>query len=128
MLSVILTLFTTLAHAADKTAEAELRPVIWTKGFYGSLKARFPSSQFDYLDPETRRKDLLEQGYLQPSERDALFRKLNLETKLQQMDELDKDMLVMGAKAYSVPELVKQYPMLSGKQLRRLKTEVEKIK
>jgi hypothetical protein len=129
MISVILVLISTFAYGADKPASSgPLRPVIWTKGFYGALKARFPASQFEYLDPQTRRKDLLKQGYLQPLERDALFRKLNLETKLQQMDEMDKDMLVMGAKFYSVPELVKQYPMLSGSQLRRLKTEVEKIK
>jgi hypothetical protein len=128
MLSVIFALLTTVSHAAESAANDQMRPTIWTKGFYGPLKARFPASQFNYLDHETMRKELLVQGYLMPHERDALFRKLNLDTKLKKMDEMDKDMLVMGAKAYTVPELVKQYTMLTGAQLRRLKTEVEKIK
>lgn len=126
LLRLLIAFFSIHVHATDVDGA---KPFIWTRGNYDYLKTRLPANTFRFEDPQAaRRRRFDEDGYLPPLERDALFRKLNLETKLQSMDELDKDMLVMGAKAYTVPELAKQYPMLSLRQLRRLKSEVEKFK
>lgn len=126
--SLILTILVSQVAFAKSTAQNSDKPVIWTRGYYSNLKARFPASQFEFSDPASRRKRLLRSGYLMPSERDALFQKLNLESSLIEMDALNKDMLVMDTKSFSVDQLTKFYPMLTKSQLQGLKSAVEKIK
>lgn len=110
-------------------AQAQEKPVVFFRGSYNSdIKNVFPPDKFQYDDRESRRERWLRDGYLMPSERDALFRKLSIETKLSQLDQMDKDMLVMGARVYTPRELHKQYPMLTLGEVTKLKREVEKIK
>jgi hypothetical protein len=105
------------------------KPVIVMRGHYdSSIQNVFPPSEYRYYDKAAEREELLADGYLPPLERDALFRKLNFETKIQQLDQMDKDMLVMGARVYTAAQLKKQYPMLSLPELQRLRVEVRKIK
>ena len=110
------------------TSGKRQKPLIWTSGNYNSVKQVFPPSQYDFMDMESENRERREQGLLLPQERDALFRKLNLDTKLAQMDDLDKDLLVASVRYYSVSELAKMYPMLTPGQLNRLKAAVERIK
>jgi hypothetical protein len=124
MSMLLLSLLLSLAHGEA----TPVKPFLWTRGNIEFLKTRLPAGMFQYEDTAAERRRDLDEGYLPPRERDALFRRLSLETKLKGMDELDKDMLIMGAKSYTVPELVKQYPMLNSAQLRRLKTAVENYK
>lgn len=123
-----LLLFVIAAPAARADLGDSDLPVVRTRGDAEYLKARMPAEQFNVQTPDEERRLLLEQGYIMPRERDALFRKLNLDTKLKKFDEMDKDMLVMDAKAYTLPELIKQYPMLNTTVLKRLKTEVENFR
>ena len=120
-----------LALAITASAEPSVKnvkPLIWTSGHYNSLKGVFSPKEYDFMDRETKARELHEQGFLRPTERDSIFRKLKLESKLTQLDDLDKDLLVANARYYSVAELRKQYPMLTFQQLRQLKAEVERIK
>lgn len=116
--------------ASDTKAIPETqKPWISMRGFYNSsIQNEFPRSKYRYYDKAEERKHFDADGYLPPLERDALFRKLNLETKLQQLDQMDKDMLVMGAHVYTAAELKKQYPMLSLADLQRLRVAVRKSK
>lgn len=100
---------------------------VWSRGNASAVRAFVPP-QSTLLDRDAEAKELRESGYLEPRQRDALFRKLGLESPLKKLDEFDKDMLVMSAPHYTVAQLKKQYPMLSEKQLASLKREIRKIK
>lgn len=103
--------------------------VVWTNGSIRSAQSLFsPAANVVVMSAEDNARAERRAGYLPPDERDALYRKLGIETKISAMDELDKDMLMLGARAYSVRELKSSYPMLSEKQLRQLKVEMGKVK
>lgn len=124
----MLLLFSFLTYAADRLDPK--KPTIWMNGPVNSeMQKHFSDKDVNFVTPEIERKVAWERdGYLKPLERDALFRKVDIETKLGKLDQMDKDMLVMGAKVYTPKQLHKQYPMLSLTDLQRLKKEVEKIK
>ncbi len=44
------------------------------------------------------------------------------------MDELDRDLLIMSAQAYSLNEMKTDFPMLSEDQIKRLKAEIRNRK
>ncbi|MBX3022071.1 MAG: hypothetical protein KF799_10390 [Bdellovibrionales bacterium] len=119
-----------LSLVASATSPDPSKPTIWVDGYTNAeIQNYFPANDYNYVSKTSQRRAQWEDdGYLPPLERDSLFRKLGIETKLQALDQMDKDMLVMGAREYTVPQLHKQYPMLSLGELRRLKREVEKIK
>lgn len=107
---------------------AQDKPVVWTSGFPSSAAEYFPPDKYQVLNREVQNEDMAHDGYLPPHRRDALFRKVGIETRIGALDELDKDMLVMGARSYSVAELKKQYPMLTQRQLTALKREIGRLK
>lgn len=110
-------------------AEEAPDAVVWTNGSISSSQALFgPHANVTVMSAVDDARAERRAGYLPPDERDALYRKLGIETKISAMDEFDKDMLMLGARAYSVLELKASYPMLSENQLRRLKTEMGKVK
>lgn len=103
------------------------RATLWTRGNASAVRSKL-SGQYSVLDRQNEARDLREDGYLEPRQRNALFRKLKIEGALKRLDEFDKDMLVMSAPHYTVAQLKKQYPMLTEKQLGALKREIGKIK
>ncbi len=116
------------AGAIDAAAE-QPTATVWTRGSVDQARRIFsPSLPVKILGAQEEAERDRKSGHLQPRERDALFRKVGIETKVAQMDEMDKDMLVMAAREYSIRELKSDFPMLSENQLRRLKSELGRIK
>lgn len=110
---------------------AQERPAVtvWTRGNVKQVRNMFaPGVNVKVLDAQAERERDRDSGYVPPGERNALFRKVGIETKVAKMDELDKDMLVMGAREYSVREMRAQYPMLSEGEIKRLRNELGKRK
>lgn len=110
-------------------AEPKADVVVWTAGSIDSAKAMFgPDTNAVILSRQEEEKNERKAGWLAPRERDALFRKVGIETKISGMDEFDKDMLMMSAREYTIRELKSDYPMLKESQLRRLQREMKKVK
>jgi hypothetical protein len=110
---------------------AEPKPdvVVWTSGSIDSVKALFsPDVNAVFLSREEEEKNERKAGWLAPVERDALFRKVGIETKVSGMDEFDKDILMMSAREYTISELKSEYPMITESQLKLLKLEMKKVK
>jgi|GEM_PF-7063992 len=102
---------------------------VWTRGSVESAKALFgPEANVRVLSAETERARERKDGFLPPRERDAVFRKVGIETKIQSMDDFEKDLLMMSAREYTIRELRSDYPMLNETQLKRLQREMKKIK
>lgn len=114
-------------NATAVVAEPRPQVTVWTRGHIRSAKAILPK-EYKVLDRKTEAEDLRAAGYLEPAQREALFRKVGIDSKLKKLDELDKDMLVMGVPHYSVAELIVQYPMLNETQIRALKREIGNVK
>lgn len=100
---------------------------LWTRGNASAVRTKM-SGKYSVLDRQSEAQYLREDGYLEPRQRNTLFRKLQIEGALKKLDEFDKDMLVMSAPHYNIAQLKKQYPMLTEKQLGALKREIGKIK
>jgi hypothetical protein len=115
---------------AKKAAPAKQPTVtVWTKGHVSSARRLFsPDLPVKVLGREEEKERDRDSGHLQPRERNALFRKVGIETKVAKMDELEKDMLVMSAREYSIRELKSEYPKIPEPQLKRLKEELGKMK
>jgi hypothetical protein len=112
-------------------AFAQKKPdaVVWTKGSVDSARALFgPDTNVVVLSREEETRQERKAGYLPPDERDVLFRKVGIETRISNMDEFDKDILMMSAREYTIRELKSDYPMLTEAQLKRLKSEMRKVK
>jgi hypothetical protein len=119
--AVLIALWSSLA-AAD-----QVKPTVtvWTRGSVTQVRRYFASNpRVKVLGRKEQRALDRDAHYLPPRERNALFRKVGIETKVARMDEFDKDMLVMSAREYSVRELRADFPMLSEAQLTKLKAEV----
>lgn len=102
---------------------------VWTRGYVDSTRRLFkPGLPVRVLGSVESKERDRQTGHLQPRERNALFRKVGIETKVASMDEMDKDMLVMAAREYTVRELKIDFPKLSENQLQRLKEELGKLK
>jgi hypothetical protein len=102
---------------------------VWTSGSIEGARALFgPQANVEILSREVEERRERKAGYLPPDQRDVVFRKVGIETKISNMDEFDKDMLMMGAGAYPLSVLKKEYPMLSETQLKRLQAEMKKVK
>lgn len=117
------------ASKAKSGVSANPTVTVWTRGYVDSARRLFkPGLPVRVLGSvESKERDRLT-GHLQPRERNALFRKVGIETKVASMDEMEKDMLVMAAREYTVRELKTDFPKLSENQLQRLKEELGKIK
>ena len=103
--------------------------VVWTSGSIDNARALFgPQANVVVMSREDNARAEREAGYLPPPERDSMFRKIGIETRVNGMDEFEKDMLMMGARVYTVRELKSEYPMLSEKQIKKLKAEMGKVK
>lgn len=116
--------------AAPKSSVAQKPTVtVWTRGHASSARRMFqPGLPVRVLGSvESRERDRLS-GHLRPGERNALFRKVGIEAKVTAMDEMEKDLLVMLAREYTVRELKTEFPKLSENHLKRLKEELGKIK
>ena len=122
--------FSLLAHAQSKVKPQKsaeppaAKPILWTRGHITSARQIFKPGQFHvigYEEAEARRK---ETGQLSIRERNALFRKVGIESKVAKMDDFDKDVLVLSAREYTLPVLKSDYPMLTESQLKRLKQEL----
>lgn len=119
--------FIFLAHLS--MAQEAPDAVVWTSGSIRSTQALFgPNANVTVMSAEDDARSERRAGYLPPDERDALYRKLGIETKVSAMDEFEKDMLMLSARAYNVRELKASYPMLNERQLKQLKTEMGKVK
>lgn len=103
--------------------------IVWTSGDSDKAREIFsPDVNLVVLSREREVSQQLKSGYLEPHERDALFRKVGIETRLQGMDEFDKDMLMLSAREYTIRELRSDYPMLTEPQLTHLQREMKKVK
>jgi hypothetical protein len=111
--------------ASSLAYAAEDRPVVWTRGFTRSLPTVFSADNYRTLERSDEDIELRREGYLPPHQRDALFKKVQL--KLSDFDQMEKDILVLRAHEYTLPELQKFYPNLPLVQLRKLKVEVDRI-
>ncbi len=110
-------------------AEPKADVLVWTAGSIDSAKALFtPGTNVVIHSREEDEKNERKAGWLAPRARDALFRKIGIETKISGMDELDKDILMMSAREYTIPQLRSEYPMLNESQLKRLQREMKKVK
>ena len=107
-------------------AQEKPKAVIWTKAAPESARKLFPDSRIRILSDKTEGERDKKSGYFQPDERDAIFRKVGIEDKLLNMDDLDKDMLIMGAKALPKADLLAEYPSLPPTLLEKLKVEASK--
>jgi hypothetical protein len=104
---------------------AEPQAYVWTKGHPGTLQKKFfRGKPVRMLDSVEEKRLFAEDGYLMPRERAALFHRLNLEPALVGMDDMDKDMLVMDARALSLAKMQKIYPRIPADKLVRLRKEL----
>lgn len=110
---------------ADEKPDA----VVWTAGSVSSARALFgPDTNVTVLSGAQEARHERRAGHLPPAERDTLFRKVGIEMKISNMDEFDKDILMMSAREYNVRELHADYPMLTESQLLHLQREMKKVK
>lgn len=117
-----------MAIAPHLVCAEQAHVTVWTKGSTRSARALFkPGSGVKVLGAEEEQQRYREGGVLPVEERNALFRKIGVEPQVAQMDDLDKDMLIMAAREYNLRELRSDYPMFSEQQLKRLKSEVGKM-
>src|SRR5438128_1112912 len=92
-------------------AHADPHATVWSRE-PDAVRKFFPPEQYLMLDSAAEAKELEDQGYVQPRERAALFHKLQIEEALENLDDLDKDILVMGARFEPLETLKKHFPML----------------
>jgi hypothetical protein len=100
--------------------------VVWSRN-PEAIRALFPEPNVHILDTADEDKELGDNGYVKPKARNALFRKLNLEATLADLDDLDKDLLMQSARTESVQAMRKYYPMLSADQAAKLQAAVKEI-
>ena len=113
------------------SAFAEPAMTVWSAGYYEHLRARLHGQNVQFMDQRTLAADERAEGYLNPDRRDAVFKKLGLESALKSYDDLDKDMLVMGVRDSSPAELAQmrtKYKTLTLKQLTQLRAAVRTAK
>lgn len=126
-----LLLFTGALNAqTKKPAKAYAAPVtIWTAGDPDYAK-RFvaPGANIQVLSNEYDDERNRRAGYIEGEPRDAIFRKVGIETKISSFDQVDRDMLVVCAWTYNARELLAEYPMLTKTEAQRLIAEVRKHK
>ena len=89
-----------------------------------------PTVHVQVLDPSVDASSLQEKGVvvhsaknppmISPSDRDKFFSQAGLANELALYDELEKDLLVEKARAYSQQKLQKKYPKLSPQKLQKL--------
>ena len=118
-LSLLFLLFASLAHADPQAT-------VWARN-PSAVRKFFPADKYRMMDAEAEAKELDESGYLKPHVRAALFHKLNLEESVQGLDDMDKDMLVMGARFETLESLKKHFRMLNEAQLKSLQHEVREM-
>ncbi len=106
---------------ADPSPSVQIN--VWSGGHIPTLKSVLPPN-YVVLDRKVEQSNSHDAGYLEPSRRDALFRKTGIERRLKMFDDLDKDLLVVAIPHYSVSELKAQYPMLEENEIRALKREL----
>lgn len=115
-----------LSILAARALHADPEAVVWAK-HPEAVRKFFPDDKFKMLDAADEAKEFEKTGYLLPHKRDALFHKLNIDTKLTQLDEMDKDMLVMTARFEDQAAVRKHYPMLNDQQAAQLVREVREL-
>ncbi|MGE3681346.1 MAG: hypothetical protein AB7G93_06440 [Bdellovibrionales bacterium] len=124
---IFLQIFLTDARSPVRARASENPQItVWAKN-PAAARAYFPKN-FRVLDAKHRSEEARKKGILPLAERDALFRKLRIESRLKALDDADKDALVMIAPHYTAAELHRQYPMLTVPQLKGLKAELGQIK
>jgi hypothetical protein len=111
---------------AAQIAQADPRATVWSR-HPDAIRPFFPAETYRMLDAQDEKLEMDSTGYMLPQKRDALFHKLQLEQAVQGLDEMDKDMLVMGARFEEYPQLRKNYPTLSEQQIKNLMREVKEI-
>jgi hypothetical protein len=116
---MIFFVFLLLSAHADDGPQA----VVWARD-PDAIRKFFPPDKYKMLDAEAEAKDLEESGYLTPRKRDALFHKLNLEERVSELDEMDKDILVMDARFEDVAAMKKHHPQFTSLELQKLHDEV----
>ena len=122
-ISVLLSI---LMVAAAPVVRAEQRATVWSR-HPDAIRKFFPVDKYRMLDAQDEKLEMDSTGYMLPRQRDALFHKLQLEEAVKNLDEMDKDMLVMGARFEEFPQLRKSYPALSEAQIKKLMQEVKEI-
>lgn len=115
---ILIMFFSFLLHAEPKVG-------VWVRD-PAAAKAFLPEDKFQYYDAEAQENGFREDGYLQPRQRSALFHKLQLEEALNELDDLDKDRLVMGAAIEKDTNVLqRRFPMLTHKQIKALQKEMK---
>ncbi|MGZ3723669.1 MAG: hypothetical protein ACXVA9_12090 [Bdellovibrionales bacterium] len=121
-------LFLATAAFADPPPAKSAGPqaTVWSR-HPDAIRKFFPAAKYRMLDGKDFQKEQADSGYILPQQRDALFRKLGLEAALTSLDDMDKDMLVMGARFEELPSLRKNFPMLTETQIKNLQQEVKEL-
>ncbi len=108
------------------TAHADPVATVWARN-PEAVRKFFPPDKYRLLDANTQAEDNRGSGYLMPSVRDGLFHKVAIEEQVKDLDELNKDMLVMGARFEKLETIHKNYPMLSPEKIKQLQHEVREL-
>jgi hypothetical protein len=117
-------LFACISHFS---AAEEVTATVWTRGSVPAARALFaPGSGVKVLGAKEEAERNREAGLLPIEERNAIFRNVGVESQIVQMDEMDRDMLIMAVREYTLRELQTDYPMFTLPQLKKLKRAVEK--
>lgn len=123
-LGFLLTFLISIPLLADQATVS-----VWTSGSTSAAREMFkgnPNVRVLGRDEEMQRYK--EAGVLEGEERDQLFKDAGVWKKVDepQMDEMDKDMFIMAIHQYKFEDLVKKYPQFSERELKDLKSRVEK--
>ena len=120
----------TLFHLKVKPApKGKVTGYYFTTGHARNLAGNLPpGTGLHVITRKDQRRPMSEGGTLPAPERDALFRRLGLEAKVARMDEYEKDSLVLSARSFTLPEMRREYPGFSEKQLSALQKAARRIK
>lgn len=102
---------------------------VWTSGSTQTARAMFHGNpNVRVLGREEEMERYKEAGYLEVEERNQLFKDAGVWKKVDEplMDEMDKDMFIMAIRSYTINELAKKYSQFSERELKDLKSRVEK--
>ncbi len=117
-------MFAQLAYAEPASV------TVWTKGSTRAARALFkPGHGVKILGEEEEMKRNREAGLLPVEQRNGIFEKAGVAKKIdERMDEMDKDMFMMALRDYKLSELREDYPLFSERELKIMKSEVEKAR
>lgn len=102
---------------------------VWTSGSTSAARKMFEGNpHVRVLGRQEEMERYKEAGVLEVEERNQLFKDAGVWKKVDEpkMDEMDKDMFILAIHQYKFEDLSKKYPQFSERELKDLKSRVEK--